>query len=113
MTFGRGALIVAVIIGFLFLGIFLFRASDYQSDILRLNREYLVIEERMSTKAGNWINYLESRVNRVAQSQDEYQASTSSRIDFLEERIKRLEATVQKQEEQISSLNKRVNQSPK
>jgi hypothetical protein len=39
----------------------------------------------------NWTNYLEKRVNGLAQSQDEYQISTSRRMEILEERIKRLE----------------------
>ena len=75
---------------------------------MRLNREMLTLEDRVSLKAGNWIHYLESRVNRVAQSQDEYQASTSKRIDLLDERIRKLEKRVKEQEEIISSLKKRT-----
>lgn len=108
MDFGRGALIAIIIIGSLLLVVFFFRVFDYQGDIIRLNREFLTLEDRMSVKAGNWVHYLETRVNRVAQSQDEYQASTSKRIDLLDERIRKLEKRVQEQEEIISSLKKRT-----
>ena len=108
MNFGRGALITIIILGSLLLIVFFARTFDYQGDIMRLNREMLTLEDRVSLKAGNWIHYLESRVNRVAQSQDEYQASTSKRIDLLDERIRKLEKRVKEQEEIISSLKKRT-----
>lgn len=113
MSNGRGALITLVLIGFLFLGMFFFRSFDYQADITRINKEFLTLEDRLTVKLGNSINYLESRVNRLAKTQDEYQASTSRRVDLLEERIRKLEAKVKEQEEDISSLKQRATQSPK
>lgn len=114
MNYGRGALIFTILIGSLCLVMFFIRTFDYQGDIIRLNREMLTLEDRVSLKAGTWVHYLESRVNRVAQSQDEYQSSTSKRIDLLDERIRGLEKRVKDQEEIISSLQKRtVVESPK
>lgn len=108
MIYGRGALIAVIIVGALFLGLFFFRAFDYQADITNIKREFITLEERMGTKAGNWTQHLESRVNRVAQTQDEYQASTSKRMDILEERLQKLEKDVKKKEDELTSLNKKM-----
>jgi predicted RNase H-like nuclease (RuvC/YqgF family) len=108
MIYGRGALIVIIMIGALFLGTLFFRVFDYQADITRIKKEFLTLEDRVGVKAGNWVHYLETRVNRVAQTQDEYQASTSRRIDLLEERIRRLEKEIKEKDDDIKSLKKRV-----
>lgn len=108
MISGRGALIVVIAVVTLFLGLFFFRAFDYQADITNVRKEFMSLEERMGMKAGNLTHHLESRVNRVAQTQDEYQASTSRRIDNLEDRIRKLEKDLQQKEDELSSLQKKM-----
>src|SRR5690606_4227787 len=101
MAIRRGILIGVIIASALFFGILFFRTYDYHEEILRLNKDMITLEERMSFKAGNWVQYLESRVNRVAQSQDEYQWSTSKRIDYLSDRITKLENRIKDLERTI------------
>lgn len=59
--------------------------------IMRTAKDIPYIERTMDVKDNLIRDYLENRLNRVAQTQDEYQYSTSRKIQILEERIKRLE----------------------
>lgn len=79
------ALLFFLILSFLLL---FFKTYSYHDEILRLNRDIVAIEDKMQIKTGNWTYYLEQRMNRVAQSQDEYQYSTSERIRILEQSLK-------------------------
>lgn len=99
MPIRRGLRIGVIIASTLFLYFLFFRTYDYHVEILRLNKEMISLEERMSVKAGNWVQYAESRVNRLAQTQDEYQWSTSKRIDYLSDRITKLEKRIRELEQ--------------
>lgn len=59
--------------------------------VMRTAKDIPYIERTMDVKDNLIRDYLENRLNRVAQTQDEYQYSTSRKIQILEERIKRLE----------------------
>ena len=60
--------------------------------ILRYSKDIPYIERSIETQVDIMRDYLERRVNRVAQTQDEYQYSTNKKIERLEERIKQLES---------------------
>lgn len=63
----------------------------YKNEIYRMNTHMSSLDKEFDHKLFNWSDYLEKRLNRLAQTQDEYQISTSRRMEILEERIKRLE----------------------
>lgn len=108
MDFKRGifgGIILSAIISLLIL--FSYTSFSYLSDVRRLDRDMITLEERMSVKSGNWVHYLEGRVNGLAQRQDEYQTSTSKRIDYLQERINKLETQIESQQKQIRDLQTR------
>lgn len=66
-----------------------------------------VKEVRQEVKAlvDNTVMYLEGRVNKLAETQDLYQASTHQKIKMLEGRVKALEA----ENKDLKSQNKSVN----
>lgn len=108
MIYGRGALIVVIVVCSLFLGMFFFGAFDYQADIRNLRRDLTTLEAQLGVKSGNWVHYLETRINRVAQTQDEYQTSTTKRVDLLEERIRKLERELEEKEVRTLTLEKKM-----
>lgn len=59
--------------------------------VMRTAKDIPYMERTMDVKDNLIRDYLETRMNRVAQTQDEYQYSTSRKIQILEERIKKLE----------------------
>lgn len=62
---------------------------SYQYDSIMVSAKDLPsMEKIVDAKINVASTYLERRINRVAQTQDEYQYSTSRRIDILEERLK-------------------------
>lgn len=84
----RGLIFVLLFFVTLSFLLLFFRTYSYHDEIIRLNRDIASIEDKMQIKAGNWTHYLEQRMNRMAQSQDEYQYSTSERIRIIEESLK-------------------------
>jgi len=59
--------------------------------VMRTAKDIPYMERTMDVKDNLIRDYLETRMNRVAQTQDEYQYSTSRKIQILEEKIKKLE----------------------
>lgn len=87
----RGVLIVLIIVASLLMILLLIEVKWYKSEVMRVDSHLSSLDKQLDHKMFNWTDYLEKRVNRLAQSQDEYQLSTSRRIEILEEKIKRLE----------------------
>ena len=88
MKIKKCTLILVAVSVCILLSIKVLYSYDY---ILRTAKDIPYIERTMDVKDNLIRDYLESRINRVAQTQDEYQYSTSRRIQLLEERIKKLE----------------------
>ena len=84
----KNTYIVAIIF---VLAILLVKISYDYEHITRYAKDIPYIERTMDVKDNLIRDYLETRMNRVAQTQDEYQYSTSRKIQILEERIKKLE----------------------
>src|SRR5690606_39371367 len=59
--------------------------------VMRTAKDIPYMERTMDVKDNLIRDYLETRMNRVAQTQAEYQYSTSRKIQILEEKIKKLE----------------------
>lgn len=78
-----------ILIGVLFVFFFYnYNTSTIKnSDSMILRKEIETMKEEIDKRNINSINYLESRINRVAQSQDEYQISTTAKIDVLENKL--------------------------
>lgn len=58
------------------------------------------------------LEYVETRINRLARTQDEYQSSTSTRLDSLEGKIRAIEAenkALKSQQKIINTNNNLVN----
>lgn len=83
----KGLIITLVIAASLSLITLSSKTFNYHDEILRLSGDFITLEEELTTKATNWMYYLEKRVNNLAQRQDEFQYSTSERIRLLEERL--------------------------
>lgn len=79
--------LIAIIICLMF---YLKTLYDYEY-IVRVSKDIPYLERSVDMKDSILRDYMESKINRVAQSQDEYKYSTSKRIDILEKKIKRLE----------------------
>jgi len=107
----RGILVGIIVAAVLLLIVLFVRTYNYHEEIIRLNKEMIYLEDRTRTNANNWIHHLESRINRVAQSQDEYQWSTSKRIDYLSDRITKLETRVKELERTIKKEKGKKNSS--
>lgn len=82
---------MAVCIASLLMVLLLLDVRWYKSEIHRINIHMSSLDKEFDHRLFNWSSYLEKRLNRLAQSQDEYQISTHRKIEILEERIKRLE----------------------
>ena len=78
-----------ILIGILFVLVTYFFATsvsmDHDLKVIRL--EMKTLREDIRASNSNTINYLENRINRLAQSQDEYQVSSSSRMNVLENKL--------------------------
>lgn len=88
MKVGKTTLLIASVGICIALCIKLLYSYDY---VLKTARDIPYLERTMDIKDNLVRDYLENRLNRVAQTQDEYQYSTSKTIKILEERIKKLE----------------------
>lgn len=85
-------IITTIIIVMVSVSILLYvKVFDFQRDYLDLTQQVTQITVEMNKHFQNMQWYLEGRVNRLAQTQDEYQISTSRRLDTLEQRLKKLE----------------------
>jgi hypothetical protein len=87
----RGVCILLICIASLLMFLLIIEIRWYKKDFYRIDSQIVELDKQFNHKMFNWTNYLEKRVNGLAQSQDEYQISTSRRMEILEERIKRLE----------------------
>lgn len=101
----KGLIITLTIIASLSLFTLYSKTYVYQEEILRLSREFISLEDKMKSKGNNWTNYLEKRVNGLAQRQDEYQYSTSERIRILEERVGRQSSVNSNKNVNINNVN--------
>jgi hypothetical protein len=62
-------------------------ATTRDTDVERIRQEIVELKKEMGIQNLNSIRYLETRINRLAQTQDEYQSSTFGKISVLENRI--------------------------
>lgn len=67
------------------------KTFDYHRDIIRMNMDISAIDEAIIKRFQGIQTYMETRLNRVSASQDEYQFSSSKRMDRLESRVSKLE----------------------
>ena len=77
--------------------------QDYDNNTLHLNLQ--ASEKRIQKVIDNNLRYVEGRVNGNAQTQDEYQVSTSRRLDLVERKLKALES----EKRGLKSQSKNVN----
>ncbi len=63
--------------------------EDYDSNTLHKSLQASEVRLRRTVDAN--LSYIEGKVNSVAKTQDEYQSSTSRRMEVLENKIKVLE----------------------
>lgn len=83
--------IAVLCIASLLMVLLLIEVRMYRNEISRIESHIMEIDHQTDRRLFNWSDFLEKRVNRVAQTQDEYQVSTSRKIDILEERIDKID----------------------
>ena len=83
--------IAVLCIASLLMVLLLIEVRLYKNEISRIESHITEIDHQTDRRLFNWSDFLEKRVNRASQTQDEYQVSTSRKIDILEERIDKLE----------------------
>lgn len=77
-----------ILIGILFIScLYFYSTSTIRNSDDNLRKEFQTLREDIDKKNNNTINYLESRVNNLAQRQDEYQVGSNARMDIIENRL--------------------------
>ena len=87
----RGLSIAVLCIASLLMVLLLIEVRWYKNDLSRIETHISEIDHTTDRRLFNWSDFLERRVNRLAQTQDEYQVGVSKKIDILEKRIEKLE----------------------
>lgn len=95
----RGLSVSVLCIASLLMVLLLIEVRWYKSDLSRLETHISEIDHATDRRLFNWSDFLEKRVNRLAQTQDEYEVGISRRIDILEKRLERLERNNKKNEQ--------------
>lgn len=77
-----------ILIGILFIScLYFYSTSTIKGSDYNLRKELQTLREDIDKKNNNTITYIESRINNLAQRQDEYQVSSSTRMDIIENRL--------------------------
>ena len=87
----RGLSISVLCIASLLMVLLLIEVRWYRNDLSRIETHISEIDHTTDRRLFNWSDFLERRVNRLAQTQDEYQVGISKKIDILEKRIEKIE----------------------
>lgn len=69
-----------------------------------MQKHFEIFKESVHKAMSNNIQYVETRINKIAQNSDDYQVSTSNRLYVLEDKVKKLE-----QDNKASSRNININ----
>lgn len=70
----------------------LLRNEAYRNDFANYEVALQDLQRNINKVNQSNFEYLESKINRVAENQDSYQINMSRRVDVLEERMKALES---------------------
>lgn len=87
----RGILVILISIASLLLVLLLLEIRFYKAEIQRLSTSVSMVDKEIDRKMFGSVEYLERRINRLAQTQDEYQIGMSRKMDILEKKLDRLE----------------------
>lgn len=83
----------------------LFNTSSDNFNMEAISIELKAIRDSFKKVSDNHLLYLENRINTVAKTQDEYQVSTSARLNILETRLSLME----KENNQLKTQSKVIN----
>lgn len=72
--------------------------NNYGQKLDLLKKEFL-------TAISNNVNYFETRINKLSETQDSYQVSTDQRVYVLEQRVKDLQANSKNNQKIINNNN--------
>lgn len=93
MDWWRGLSVAILCIASLLMVLLLIEVRWYKNDLSRMETHISEIDHSTDRRLFNWSEFLEKRVNRLAQTQDEYEVGISKRIDILEKRLEKIEKT--------------------
>lgn len=99
----RAATVAYLILSTILIAILMNNSSENAGVNNYAQKLTLVQQEIMKVVANN-TDYLEQRVNKVSERQDDYQVSTDQRVYVLEQRVKELQAD-KKQNQKVIQNN--------